>query len=94
MQFKQINTVNLELGPIIGEKPFVEKTPDEVRGWFETTRGGELKDYATKFRALSGKSVAGLTKETFQKELGPIIGEVLFNAVQEELKQPQPEGKL
>mmetsp|Transcript_21613 Transcript_21613/g.30216 ORF Transcript_21613/g.30216 Transcript_21613/m.30216 type:complete len:92 (+) Transcript_21613:353-628(+) len=52
---------------------------DEVQEWLLCSE--EFKNQASKF-PLSGKSLAGLSKENFQKELGNILGSALYNMVQ------------
>jgi hypothetical protein len=61
------------------QKPMEQFSVEEVQNWFETFQGGIFKNYSAKFQNLNGYLMVKLSKETFQKELGNILGESLYN---------------
>lgn len=61
-------------------KPLVEWSKEEVQDWF---RKSEYSQHSEHFK-LSGKALASLTKEDFQKEIGSAAtGSALYSAFQE-----------
>ena len=61
------------------DKPVELWTKVQVQDWFH--QNDEFTEFGSKFKGLSGKSLAGLTEQQLQKELGNLQGSALYNAV-------------
>ena len=65
--------------PKNAQKPMEQFSVEEVQNWFKTFKGGKYADFAKNFAGVDGDEIVKLSKETFQKELGNILGESLYN---------------
>jgi len=65
-------------------KPLEQWTKEEVKAWFEEN---EFSEYYKPFEKLSGKHLLLLSENNVISKFGPILGGVIYNAIQK-LKTP------